>query len=405
MNMFLEKQSKKECCGCMACSKICGVSAIEMKQDKCGFYYPKVDKNKCVDCGRCESVCPMKENYVGQDADPDIYAVINRDTHVLKYSSSGGMFTLLAEWILEQNGVIYGVAFDENFYVCHQRAQTMEEAAKFRTSKYVESDIKEVYKYLLSDLSEGKTVLLTGTPCQISAINKYLKAKKISTEKLYTCDNICHGVPSRKIWNDYLNILKSKYIIADDEIVSINMRSKKHNWKNQEMDIELKKGNINDIIQKFSFNQFFRSLFGHRPSCFNCKYTSYKRPADFTLGDFWSVENAMISFDVDNGVNVVLVNTEKGRNLFELIKNKAKIQKVTKKAAWQAHLEYAAKAPAKRKEFWENYLKMENKEEVLCRYMRGSFLNKMIRKMTPVLRKTGLYAFAGKMYKVVLLKK
>ena len=150
--MFLENQSRKDCCGCSACSNICSASAITMRQDKYGFYYPRLDKTKCKNCGLCEKVCPMLENYVNQEANPAIYAVRNPDKSVLMESSSGGMFTLLARWTLNQNGVIYGVAFDDSFSVRHMRAEDEETAWKFRTSKYVDSDISEIYAHIIDDL-------------------------------------------------------------------------------------------------------------------------------------------------------------------------------------------------------------------------------------------------------------
>ena len=359
--MFLDGQEKKECCGCTACSKVCPFFAIEMKEDDMGFYYPTVDKNKCVDCGICEKVCPMRENYVGQDANPDIYAVRNHNETVLNRSSSGGMFSMLAEWVLSQEGVIYGVAFDESFYVHHTRAVSMEKASKFCSSKYVESDISHIYENVLRDLSDGYTVLLTGTPCQISGLTKFLKIKHVNTEKLYTCDNICHGVPSRKVWKTYLDILRNNYIASDDEIIYINMRSKKASWKDRVMEVRLKKGNIDEVIQKFSFNRFFQSLLGTRPSCFNCKYTSYKRISDFTLGDFWNVEQANIAFDTEGGINVVFVHTEKGRQLFEKIRQNADVQKVTKQVCWQPHLEYAAKQPISSRNSGRNLIIVKTK--------------------------------------------
>lgn len=403
--MFLENQSRKDCCGCSACSKICGASAITMKQDKCGFYYPRLNKEKCKDCGLCQKVCPMQENYVGQEANPEIYAVRNPDKNILMESSSGGMFTVLARWTLSQNGVIYGVAFDESFSVRHMRAETEETARKFRTSKYVDSDISEVYSHIIDDLKSGRTVLLTGTPCQISGVCKYLKLRRVNTENLYTCDNICHGVPSRKIWEHYLHILKSRYIAADDEITHINMRSKKVYWREQILDIQLKKGSVDSVVQTFSFNKFFLSLYGNRPSCFHCRYTSYKRPGDFSLGDFWTSEKANLPFDIESGVNVVLVNTPKGQKLFHSLKEQFDSKPVSKQECWQPHLEYSAKPPKNQQKFWKEYLAAADKEPVLRKYMKGSMITRIIRTLSPFLRKTGLYNFAGKMYKIIIVKK
>ena len=389
----------------MACSFSCPKSAISMKEDECGFLYPEINQELCVHCNLCTKVCPLQNTYTGADAVPDIYALQNHQKAIVSESSSGGMFSLLADWTLAQGGVIYGVSFDEGFQVRHMRADSAEKAAAFRTSKYVQSDPSHIYQTICDDLANGLTVLLTGTPCQIAGVARFLEIKHADTTSLYTCDNICHGVPSPGVWKDYLEILKSKYMDTDAQITSINMRSKRVSWKKQVMDISVSKGNLLPVLEEFSFNKIFLSLFPVRPSCFHCHYTSYKRPADFTLGDFWNVDSAGIKFDVTGGVNEVLVNTEKGRKLFVLIRENAVYQPVSKAAGWQPHLEYSARPPKKYREFWKDYKSTSDKELVLRKYMKGSLLTRMIRILSPVLRKTGLYNLAGKMYNIVLGKK
>ena len=318
------------------------------------------------------------------------------------------MFSLLADWTLAKNGVIYGVSFDESFEVRHMRADSTEAAAAFRTSKYVQSDPSAIYDSICDDLKNGRTVLLTGTPCQIAGVCRFLDARHADTTNLYTCDNICHGVPSPGAWKDYLEILKTRYMDSDARITAINMRSKRVSWKKQVMDVSVSKGNINSVLEEFSFNKIFLSLFPVRPSCFHCHFASYKRPADFSLGDFWNVDSAGIKFDVNGGVNEVLVNTEKGRKLFAEISKNTAFQPVSKAAGWQPHLEYSAKAPGKQDVFWSEYnhaRDLEAKEALLRKYMKGSMLTRVIRKVNPILQKTGLYSFAGKMYKIVFVKK
>ena len=318
------------------------------------------------------------------------------------------MFSLLADWTLEQGGVIYGVAFDEGFEVRHMRADSAQSAATFRTSKYVQSDPSQIYQSICTDLKNGLTVLLTGTPCQIAGVTRFLEAKHADTATLYTCDNICHGVPSPGVWKDYLKILESRYMDTDAQITSINMRSKRVSWKKQVMDVSVSKGNLLPVLEEFSFNKIFLSLFPVRPSCFHCHFTSYKRPADFTLGDFWNVDSAGIKFDVTGGVNEVLVNTEKGRKLFAAVRENAVCQPVSKAVGWQPHLEYSTKAPGNQEAFWTEYnsaADLEAKEALLRKYMKGSTLTRIIRKVNPILQKTGLYSVAGKMYKAVFVKK
>ena len=383
--MLTPNQKKQDCCGCMACSFTCPKSAITMKADECGFLYPEIDQDLCVHCNLCTRVCPLQENYTGVDAVPDIYALQNHQKNVVSESSSGGMFSMLADWTLAQGGVIYGVAFDEGFEVRHMRADSAKKAASFRTSKYVQSD-----------------------PAQISGVTRFLEMKHADTSRLYTCDNICHGVPSPAVWKDYLEILNTRYINSDSRITSINMRSKRVSWKKQVMDVSVSKGNLLPVLEEFSFNKIFLSLFPVRQSCFHCHFTSYKRPADFTLGDFWNVDSAGIKFDVNGGVNEVLVNTEKGQKLFAQIRENAVYQPISTAAGWQPHLEYSTKAPGNQEAFWTEYnaaADLETKEALLRKYMKGSTLTRIIRKVNPILQKTGLYSIAGKMYKAVFVKK
>ena len=345
--MLTPDQKKQDCCGCMACSFACPKSAIQMKTDDCGFAYPEIDQELCVHCGLCARVCPLQENYTGADAIPDIYALQNHAKNIVSESSSGGMFSLLADWTLEQGGVIYGVAFDEGFEVRHMRADSAQSAATFRTSKYVQSDPSQIYQSICTDLKNGLTVLLTGTPCQIAGVTRFLEAKHADTATLYTCDNICHGVPSPGVWKDYLKILESRYMDTDAQITSINMRSKRVSWKKQVMDVSVSKGNLLPVL-------------------------------------------------------------EEGRKLFAAVRENAVCQPVSKAVGWQPHLEYSTKAPGNQEAFWTEYnaaADLETKEALLRKYMKGSTLTRIIRKVNPILQKTGLYSVAGKMYKAVFVKK
>lgn len=389
----------------MACSFACPASAIKMQPDECGFLYPQIDSALCIHCNLCQKVCPLQTTYVGTDAQPSIYALQNTSKEVVANSSSGGMYTLLADWILEQNGVIYGVAFDQAFQVRHLRADSKEDAQAFRTSKYVQSDPAQVYETICDDLKKQVPVLVTGTPCQISGILHFLSQKHADTANLYTCDNICHGVPSPGVWTDYLEILRNRYLDSNVQITGINMRSKRLYWKKQVMDVQLSDGSLLKAAEDFSFNKIFLSNYVTRPSCSHCHFTSFSRPADFSLGDFWNVDTAGITFSVEGGVNEVLVNTPKGEELFSHLKERAVCQQVSKTAGWQPHLEYSAKAPSNKEAFWKEYIAAADKEPVLRKYMKGSLLTRIIRKVNPLLQKTGLYNFAGKMYKLVFVRK
>ncbi len=407
--MLYTEQRREDCCGCTVCTRICPRSAISMEQDEQGFFYPCVDQERCIHCGLCKKVCPMQADLSGIEVEPETYAIRSKDASIRKESSSGGVFSSVIDWSLNRSGTVYGAAFDESFQVRHMRAESEAECEKFRTSKYVDSDLMDILPELEKDLNEGKYIVLSGRPCQICAVNKYLDLKRINKDKLLTCDIICHGVPSRRIWEDYLSVIKQKYMKQDDTISFISMRSKRRSWKKQVIEIRTKKGLDQTILDDFSFNRFYLSLLGHRPSCFPCPFTSYVRMGDITLGDFWNVENAGVQFDTDEGINAVLVNTVKGKSaIMDFVLPNTENQRVSKKAVWQPYLEYSANAPGKYADFWKEYLSADScdaTETVLRRYMEGTFLTRVIHLVSPVLQKTGLYTAAGKIYKFIFARK
>ena len=399
---------KEKCVGCKSCEQSCPKHCISMVENKEGFWYPSVDEKSCIECKVCLKKCPVENTEFHRNEPHKVWAWRNKNDVDIMRSASGGAADSAARTVLQMGGVVYGAAYDEQLAVSHIEVTDEAEREKLQSSKYVQSDPKDSYTKVKQRLSEGKTVLFTGTPCQIAGVARFLEIKHADTTSLYTCDNICHGVPSPGVWKDYLEILKSKYMDTDAQITSINMRSKRVSWKKQVMDISVSKGNLLPVLEEFSFNKIFLSLFPVRPSCFHCHYTSYKRPADFTLGDFWNVDSAGIKFDVTGGVNEVLVNTEKGRKLFVLIRENAVYQPVSKASGWQPHLEYSTKAPGNQEAFWTEYsaaADLKTKEALLRKYMKGSTLTRIIRKVNPILQKTGLYSIAGKMYKKVFVKK
>lgn len=404
-NRSIAKVSHDECCGCQACIHVCPVSAITGIVDERGFLYPQVDHDICMNCGKCEKVCAVSENYAGVPAKPILFAAKHEKDEIVLQSSSGGSFSKLMEYVFSQNGIVYGAQFDDDFRVVHGRAENLKEAEKFRSSKYVQSDLSGIYKLVADDLGKGRMVLFSGTPCQVNAVRKYLMAAGTNMAQLYLCEVICHGVSSPGTWREYFNIVKSKYVKDPIDILNVNMRSKKHNWEKQRLEIEVSQGSISENIQKFSYNTFYHSSYGTRPSCFQCHYVSMKRTADLTLGDFWNKDQLKLKFDISNGVNEVLINTAKGKKLFDQAFAEAKKQKLPLKAGWQPHLEYASKMPKKYDAFWTEYLQNEDKESVFLHYMKGSLISRSIQILSPVLRKLGLYQMAGQLYKKVFIRK
>ena len=220
---MIQITDKSDCCGCTACASICIHDAITMRPDKMGFLYPVTDLKKCVNCGLCEEVCAFNEHY---DTSlnlptPEAYAARHKNMAEVETSRSGAAFIAISDWILEHNGVVYGAGYTEHFRVVHKRAVTKEERNEFKGSKYVQSDLGNVFRLVKTDLKAGKIVLFSGTPCQTSGLNAYI-GKKLR-ENLYLVDIVCHGVPSPYLWRDFLAYLEKK---QGDKICWVDFRDK-----------------------------------------------------------------------------------------------------------------------------------------------------------------------------------
>ena len=324
---MIDIKEKDKCCGCYACYNICPKNAIEMKVDEKGFKYPFVNKDKCINCGLCEKVCPII-NKTKIDNEPKAYACINNDDKVRSASSSGGIFTLLAENILSKSGVVFGAAFDENMIVKHFMVDRPEDLYKFRGSKYVQSQIGDTYKLAKKALEEGKYVLFTGTPCQIEGLKSYLMK---DYDKLYTQDIICHGVPSPLVWEKYKNGIEGK---ENDKIINVNYRNKENSWKLFDISINLKNGKI--IKERAHTNLYMEVFLKNvclRDSCYKCTFKCINRKSDITLADFWGIQRVKPEFDDDKGTSLVIVNSKKGQDLFESIKDKIRYEETDIKEA------------------------------------------------------------------------
>lgn len=319
---------KNKCFGCNACFNACPVGAISMKADDEGFYYPEINSSKCTDCGLCKKVCPSlnkSQTYEINTKNPECLAVMAEDDIRLK-SSSGGAFTLLANVILEQGGYVCGVAFDENAQVKHILIDNKEELAKLRGSKYVQSDTNTVYSQIKDLLENDKKVLFTGTPCQVAGLNTFLKK---SYDNLYTVDLLCHGVPSQKIWDMYL-----KETIGDEKFVTASFRDKLAGWTVYATTMTTT-GLYSASSSQDTYLRAFLDNMCLRPSCGTCPFTSTRREAEITIGDFWAIDRYDKKLNDNKGTSVVLLNNEKGKKLFKQIKDNIPVQK-------KVPLEYAS---------------------------------------------------------------
>lgn len=343
---------KEDCCGCTACKHICPTHAIEMVSDQEGFLYPEINQKLCIDCGLCKQVCAFQNGYdVSTNFSiPEVYAAKHKKEDIRMSSTSGGAFTAISDFVLKNEGVIFGVAFDENMNVIHKAANTSDERDMFKGSKYVQSDLKDVYKEIKELLNTGRQVLFTGTPCQTAGLKSFLA--KDNTEKLILCDIVCHGVPSPLIWREHIKHLGGKKRI---KVMSYNFRDKLIGWRGTNVTIKF----TNKMYKNDSLARTYTNLyFSHnilRPACHSCKYTNMERPSDITIADFWGIEKHIPEFDDNKGISLVLINSAKGKEVFGNIENELIIRRSNERDCLQPQLREPSKPSPNRSEFWKEY--------------------------------------------------
>lgn len=304
---------KRDCCGCSACEAICPKQCIRLVIDEEGFLYPKVDETQCVNCGRCDTVCPvLNTEEERKKSIPKAYVAYSEHEQVRLESSSGGLFSMLAEAVIEAGGTVYGAAFDQEFQVHHIGVDNMDYLSELRGSKYVQSRMETVFQQAKEDLRDGRVVLFSGTACQIAGLNGYLGKKY---QNLITIDVLCHGVPSPKVWGRYLDEVQKN---MKSKVKGICFRQKDSGWKTYSVELQLENNrSYKKRFRRNPFMQLFLSDICLRPSCHDCRFKSINRCSDITLGDAWGVDQYMPEMDDDKGTSVVLIHSDKGKMLFE----------------------------------------------------------------------------------------
>lgn len=344
-------KDKHNCSGCTACFNVCTHHAITMQPDTLGFMYPKVNLDICVDCGLCERVCAFNPNYdiSTNFPNPQAFAARHKSESEIMRSRSGAAFIAITDEILKQNGVVYGVGYKEHFQVAHKRATTKEQRDEFRGSKYVQSDLTNIFLQVRDDLKCGKTTLFSGTPCQVAGLKAFLG--KLNTDNLILLDIVCSGVPSPKFWSDHLDYLERKH---QSPVSYVNFRDKEvFGWK--ALCETYKYGDSHE--KKPSHYVFYQPLF-FRPSCHVCPFTNLHRPGDITIADFWGWERADSTFNADDkGCSLVLCNTEKGLSLFNRVKKDLKVLPVPLEKVMQNRLKSPTEEPTQKQSFIQCYEK------------------------------------------------
>lgn len=318
---MISLKSKEDCCGCHACVQVCPHKCIAMTADEEGFVYPGVEASRCVDCGLCEMVCPVINQ--AQPRQPlECYAAYNRDKEIRLNSSSGGFFSLLAENVIKDGGVVFGAKFNENWDVVHDYTETKEGVSQFRGSKYVQSFMGDCYIKVKRFLEVGRRVLFSGTPCQIAGLRLFLRKDYTN---LLTVDIICHGVPSSIVWAKYKQTIETQL----GEIGYITFRGKFNGWKNYcfcalnknvgesylSSGMLPEKGGVYYSPYKTDdYSKAFLLNYSLRPSCYACPAKQGKSHSDITIADFWGIQHLHPDVDDDCGCNLVLINTSNGCN-------------------------------------------------------------------------------------------
>ncbi len=300
---------KRKCCGCTACQQACPKQCIEMREDEEGFLYPVVNINVCVECGLCEKVCMAHQPFEPLCEIPETFNCRSRDEGLRAESSSGGIFTVIATQIIKEGGVVIGASFKTDWTVCHEKAETLEEIVRFRTSKYVQSRLDNIFKETKKLLQSGRKVLFSGTPCQISGLHHYLRKEY---DNLYTLDFVCHSIPSPKVWKMYLT-----QMAKNEKVTHVTFRNKSNGWNNY--GLLIKSGNrvidSGSNLENLYMRGFLEDLYT-RPSCSQCMARNYTSHSDIMLADAWALDKYHPNLDDNKGMSQVLIVTKKGKNLF-----------------------------------------------------------------------------------------
>ena len=411
---MIDITNKKDCCGCSACVQICPKQCISMSADSEGFAYPHVSKESCIDCGLCEKVCPViNQNEPGKPL--FVYAAKNNDDDIRLQSSSGGIFTMLAEQIISEGGVVFGVRFDVDWNVVHDYTETKEGIAAFRGSKYVQSVIGDSYRKAKEFLLGGRKVLFSGTPCQIAGLKKFLRKDFIN---LLTVEVVCHGVPSPKVWHDYLEYRRAEHAAGKNTVSSslndlpvitgVSFRDKSNGWKKYGFKISYAalKASENSVsksayvynceVTPFNEDIFMKGFLKDiylRPSCYSCAARQGKSRADISIADYWGIQNVHPEIDDNKGICLVMVNTDNGGKYYDSLGTSllSKISEFDKALLCNPCIVTNVKEPKQRELFWNRY----SQEGIaciddICASMKPSpvlvFARRIVRKIKSIIK-------------------
>ena len=335
------------CKSCAACEAVCPVEAIHMQGDDKGFYYYSVDAEKCVNCNLCSSACDIAESQVF-NSNIVTYATKSHDEKVRQESRSGGVFYEVAKAIIQNNGVVYGSALNGT-KVNHIRIDCVEDISLVVGSKYVWSNHMMCFREIERDLKNEKLVFYTGLPCQVAALKAFIQCRNINDEKLILCDIICHGAPSPKLFNDYIQFQENKY---RKKVLNVDFRNKKDfGWKAHIETLYFD----GRIVHSDIWTRCFYSHYSLNSSCFECSYKRINRVGDFSLGDCWNIEKTNSVLNDDRGTSLLMINTKKGVQIIKTIEDRLHTEKIDINQYLQPALVHSVDKPKDYDIFWQEY--------------------------------------------------
>lgn len=313
-----------DCVGCGACANACLKSCLNMIADKNGFLHPEIKTDACIKCGACEKTCPIINKNPKNEEPIPVYAVYSKNDNVRISSSSGGLFYTIAKHIIENKGVVYGAAFDENLYLSHKGVESIEDLYILQGSKYLQCDTRLCFREIKTHLNNKRPVLFCGTPCQVEGLLHFLQKPY---ENLFTLDFICHGVPSPKAWQEYIthqgNTFFSKAYYA-------SFRDKSNGWLSFSSRLLFNnKTEYLEVHHKDMYMKAFLQNISLRKSCYQCKFKTINRNSDITMGDLWGIKTILPDVTDDKGVSVAFIQSEKGAYLLEQVKVSLWLQKIS----------------------------------------------------------------------------
>ncbi|MBE6763295.1 MAG: 4Fe-4S dicluster domain-containing protein [Ruminococcaceae bacterium] len=336
-----------KCTGCGACVDACPKSCISFRYDENGFYRSYVDEDRCIQCRRCVKVCPANHPYKTHRIQ-QAYKARRQDKQAAVNSSSGGIASVLSEYIVKNGGVVAGCGFDDTLCLKHTLASTLDELEPFKGSKYLQSNTVGIYRQVREQLQADKTVLFIGTPCQVSALQTYLGK---TYDKLYSVDFVCHGVSSRCIFDKYL-----AFTDPTTAPLSVSFRNKTRGYRNKkacfEMQVVYPDRTVRNSTESGLYYWFASSL-SVRESCYRCPFVSFERASDITLADY--IGDDLDDTDNEVGVNTLFVNSAKGKALAEAVRQEIVLEPkpVEDTAKRFNRLMYPSSMPTCRKEFFD----------------------------------------------------